>query len=176
MWNTEIVNSVEMSSVADLEQCARLFQKHATSKQGSTAALRGTIQTDLLWPTLVSKFVFRNLLAICEAKTELENDAMVYADYALGNAYKKSLDLKKHGDRVWSFQSIFGMLFLRIFMFSSPSLTKLVSFKYQISSHAHLEIVNDVQPMKTFLRDLLNKSISSCVIYNNLRRQTMLRN
>jgi hypothetical protein len=36
-----------------------------------------------------------------EAKAEFEKEAKVDADYvALGNAYKKSLDLKKHGDRV----------------------------------------------------------------------------
>jgi hypothetical protein len=34
-------------------------------------------------------------------KAKLENDAMVHADcVALGNACKKSLDLKKHGDSV----------------------------------------------------------------------------
>jgi hypothetical protein len=107
MWDTEIVNSVEMSNVADLERRARLSKKRATAEQGSTMALRNNPHwfTDLRSAVANVGFEIRVSELIShlyrEAKAELENEAMVYADYvALGNAYKKSLDLKKHGDSV----------------------------------------------------------------------------
>jgi len=107
MWDTEIVKSVKISNVADLERRARLSKKRATAEQGSTTALRNNPHwfTDLRSAVANVGFEIRVSELIShlyrEAKAEFENEAMVYADYvALGNAYKKSLDLKKHGDSV----------------------------------------------------------------------------
>jgi hypothetical protein len=107
MWDTEIVESVKMSNIADLERRARLSKKRATAKQSSNAALRNNPDwfTDMRSAVANVGFEIRVSELIShlyrEAKAELENEAMVYADYvALGNAYKKSLDVKKHGDSV----------------------------------------------------------------------------
>jgi hypothetical protein len=107
MWDTEIVKSVKISNVADLERRARLSKKRATAKQSSNAALRNNPNwfTDMRSAVANVGFEIRVSELIGhlyqEAKAEWENEARVYADYvALGNAYKKSLDLKKHGDRV----------------------------------------------------------------------------
>ena len=96
MWDTEIVKSVKMSNVVDLDRRARLFKKRATAKQDSTAALRNNpncFLNDLrsAVANVVSKFEFRNLLAISTVKPRPSYKMKSFSITSLSAAHRTSL-------------------------------------------------------------------------------------
>jgi hypothetical protein len=112
LWDKSMVESVPMTDIKKLERTVGLSQKRkrdsrrrAAIRAGENADSNGN-WFDLMQDAIVDVALsvrISKLIGILynEAKAELESSDCVYEDYvAYGKAFKKALDLNKHGDAI----------------------------------------------------------------------------